>query len=210
MCSDIKIQRNTSEIGPSRSQTLNQRIILSGHGAPCEHTSSEQPIKHYSTAELDTAVWAIACDLYDAGIRKGDSIIIQLPNITEKVIAFMAAYLLGAGVKELAIDVGGEALQQAAKQSHIKAYITLACYKTERFVSKHQSAFPDNTLIFAFGDTEPESAQLIGNQFADIEALHACQAYVEGQNNGMLPSDISSFPISFPLDLEDTVFQIPQ
>jgi len=140
--------------------------------------------KCYSYSELDAAVWSLACELFDLGIRRDDIVVLQLPNIAEIIIAYLALDRLGAVVSPVPIQYGRYELGYIAKTLAPKAYISTASFKGESFTCAHQASFSEDTLILAFGDQEPESAQLIGTVTADIEALDTCQAYVSGHGAG--------------------------
>lgn len=149
--------------------------------------------------ELEAAVWSLACEFYDAGIRHTDSVIVQLPNIIELVITDLALNLLGAKITAVQMHLSGIELRDIALAHQPKAYISTADFGGERFTSTHQTAFPQGTLILAFGSEEPESGQLIGNVTADIEALDSCQTYVQEYNEHNLP--ISANSAQLPINL---------
>ena len=150
--------------------------------------------------EAEAAAWSLACELFNAGIRRGDIILVQLPNIVEHVIADVALKLLGADAKLVPMHSGSDELGRIANAHSIKAYISTTDYRGESFTCSHQTAFHDGTLILAFGEAEPESAQLIGDTTADIEALDTCQAYVNKEKVcSMIAVDQAAFPIDLAL-----------
>ena len=152
--------------------------------APDRRAHSFGAPKCYSYNELDAAVWSLACELFDLGIRRDDIVVLQLPNIAEIIIAYLALDRLGAIVSPVPVQYGRYELGYIAKALTPKAYISTASFKNESFTCAHQASFSDDTLILAFGDQEPESAQLIGTATADIEALDTCQAYVSSHGAG--------------------------
>jgi len=164
--------------------------------APDRNNYSFGAPKSLTYNEVEAASWSLACELFDAGIRRGDVALVQLPNIAEHVVADIALKMLGATVEPIEMYCTGEVLGKIAGSHAVKAYISTTDYKGESFTCTHQAAFPDGTLIFAFGDEEPESAQLIGETSADIEALDSCQAYINKQIGGSKEAtDCAAFPI---------------
>jgi len=159
----------------------NQQALLD---APDRTSHSFGEPKCLTYNELDAAVWALACELYDAGIRRDDIIVMQMPNIVEIVIAYLAIDRLGAIISPVPMQYGSHELHNIAATLQPKAYISISHFKGERFTSSRQAAFSDETLILAFGDEQPESAQLIGNETADIEALATCQTYAQSHGAG--------------------------
>jgi len=148
--------------------------------APDRASHSFGDPKRLTYSELDAAVWSLASELYDAGIRQGDIIVMQLPNIVEIAVAYLATERLGAIISPVPTQYGSFELAHIAKTLSPKAYLSTTCFKGESLTCTHQAAFSEGTLIFAFGDQEPESGQLVGNISANIEALAACQTYVAG------------------------------
>jgi non-ribosomal peptide synthetase component E (peptide arylation enzyme) len=157
--------------------------------------------KQLTFNELDSAVWVLACELYDAGIRKGDTVILQMPNIAEHVLAYLAIMRLGADTKVTSFQVSRDALGKLCEEIQPKAYISVAHFGGEAFVGRHQMAFPTETLILAFGDKQPESAQLIGTLRPDIEALDACQRYAARIPSPDFDQLLANCPADFPLNL---------
>jgi len=184
--------------GYAHSQGNQQALVDAPNRA--EH-SFGQP-KSLTFDELDAAVWYVVCELYDAGLRHGDKAVLQLPNITEHVIAALALSRLGITILPVAMHTDTKTLADIAKTSRPSAYISTANHKSKSFICAHQSVFADNTLILAFGETEPESAQLIGKSTADIEALDSCQTYVRK----LALSSPAVADETFPLDLGQIIF----
>ena len=156
--------------------------------APDRASHSFGEPKRLTYNELDAAVWSLASELYDAGIRRGDIVVMQLPNIVEIAVAYLAVERLGAIISPVPTQYGSFELAHIAKTLSPKAYLTTTNFKGQSFASSHQAAFSEGTLILAFGDKEPESAQLVGSVLADIEALTACQTYAA--NHGGDADDI--------------------
>ena len=168
--------------------------------APNRNAHSFALPKSLTFDEVEAAAWSLACELFNAGIRRGDKILVQLPSIAEHVLADVALKLLGATITQAPMHYSSEELGTLAQTSAVKAYISTTDYKGESFTCSHQAALPDGTLILAFGETEPESAQLIGVTTADIEALDACQNYIDKENaETAVALDQAPFPIDLAL-----------
>lgn len=190
--SDAKIAdyRQKGWWGDDTLSTMFDAAVAAAGDQPALSDTPDRPshsfgdAKHLTFNELDAAAWSLACELFDAGIRREDIIVMQLPNIVEIVIAYLAIDRLGAVVSPVPVQYGRHELQHIAKTLEPKAYLSTASFKGESFTCAHQAAFPDGTLILAFGEEEPESAQLVGNLTADIEALDACQTYARTHGAG--------------------------
>ncbi|MBL4789350.1 MAG: AMP-binding protein [Kordiimonadaceae bacterium] len=170
-------RRTASALFDSAVKLANQNIAVID---PANRTSfSFGEARAFSYTALDTAVWALTCELYSAGIRRGDIVTVQMPNIIETISTFLAVQRLGAVLSPVPMHYGFKELEAVSKNVPVKAYISTDYYKGESTVSKYQAAFGSDVTIFAFGEKRPEAAQLIGQLAADIEALAACEAYVE-------------------------------
>lgn len=180
------------------SDTKTQGDQLALVDAPDRGAQSFGSPKSLTFNEVEAATWSLITEFFNAGIRPGDIVLVQLPNIMEHVITGIALKLLGATIKSVAMRCDSNELSKLAKTHSLKAYISTADFRGESFTCSHQAAFCDGTLILAFGDKEPESAQLIGEAIADIEALDSCQAYVNSRNFGSTEINACA---PFPIDL---------
>ncbi len=77
------------EFLPARAARFAGRIAVVGHDA----TGTWRRITY---RELDDASARVAAGLADLGVRKGDRVVLQLPNIVEYTEVLFAVFLLGA------------------------------------------------------------------------------------------------------------------
>jgi acyl-CoA synthetase (AMP-forming)/AMP-acid ligase II len=82
--------------------------------------------------ELDAAVDALAAVMFDAGVRKDAIVVVQLPNIAEIVISFMAAARLGAIVSPVMMAYGERDLRRMAKHLRPACVIAASVFKQQR------------------------------------------------------------------------------
>ncbi|MFC7395216.1 class I adenylate-forming enzyme family protein [Scopulibacillus cellulosilyticus] len=82
-----------------------------------------------SYKEMWKEVESVAANLYEMGIRKGDTIGLQMPNTLDYVIAIFGAARIGAIGVFLQVDLGREALIQSLKQINAKAWIIAGHYR---------------------------------------------------------------------------------
>ncbi|TCP28761.1 cyclohexanecarboxylate-CoA ligase [Scopulibacillus darangshiensis] len=79
--------------------------------------------------EMWEEVESVAANLYEMGIRKGDTVALQMPNTLDYVIAIFGAARIGAIGVFLQVDLGREALIQSLKQVDAKAWIVADYYR---------------------------------------------------------------------------------
>ncbi len=83
-------------------------------------------------AAVDHAVDRLAAALLAAGVRQGDIVVVQLPNIVEIVVAFLAGARLGAIVSPVLLIYGERELRRIAAHLKPAAWLTLAAFKELR------------------------------------------------------------------------------
>ncbi len=83
-------------------------------------------------AEIDGYVDRFAATLYAAGVRKDDVVLVQLPNIVEIVIAYLACIRLGAIVSPIMLAYGARDVRRIVGHVQPSAMVTLAEFKGTR------------------------------------------------------------------------------
>lgn len=109
----------------------------------CVHARPEQPAlldapnrasfsvgdpRSYTFTQLDAAVDRLAARLYAAGVRKDSIVVVQLPNISEIVVAFLACLRLGAIASPAMVAYGERDLRRIVR--HLRPACVIA---TRRF-----------------------------------------------------------------------------
>jgi cyclohexanecarboxylate-CoA ligase len=81
---------------------------------------------------VDQLVDKLAAALYGLGVRKDDVVLVQLPNIVEIVIAYLACIRLGAIVSPVMLAYGERDLRRIVRHLRPTAMLTLAEFKGGR------------------------------------------------------------------------------
>ncbi len=108
--------------------------------------------------EVSEAVDAIAATFYKHGIRQEDIVVIQMPNIAELPITYLALGRLGAIVNPVPIQYGPFELAKAQELLAPKAFVTTTNFKGKNFASDHADSFPKACLTFCFGNETPDDS----------------------------------------------------
>ncbi|MCL6637146.1 MAG: acyl--CoA ligase [Alicyclobacillus sp.] len=121
------------------------------------------------------ALWAevesVAAAFYDLGVRKGDRVAVQLPNVLDYVVAVFAAARLGAVAVLLQIDLGREALHFSLSTSAAKVWVVADSFRGEPLLANAlalRSNLPDLQQIVVQGEELPASPEVL--RFADLRA----------------------------------------
>ena len=102
-------------------------------------------------AELQATSAALAAELLARGVGADDTLIVQLPNIAELVVVYLAASRLGAIVSPLPVQYGPHELRHVAGATRPKALITLADFKGQALAAQAREAL-EAVEVWAFGE----------------------------------------------------------
>ena len=84
-----------------------------------------------SFSELESHVEHVAHCLYVNGLRKNDKIILQMPNVVEIVLVYLAASRLGLIISPVAMEYGHHELKFIGDTIKPKAYIVMSIHREE-------------------------------------------------------------------------------
>lgn len=130
-------------------------------------------------SEVDTAAGRLSAQLHDGGLRQGDRVIVQLPNICELVVFYLAAARLGVVVSPVPIQYGAHELGHIQKAINATAYISLSGFKGESFGDAIRETLPAKTHTFLFGPHAEESVRTLDINKSQPELEARARAYVE-------------------------------
>ncbi len=115
-------------------------------------------VQHLTYTELNRAVDRLATVLLEQGLGKDDIIAVQLPNIVELVMMYLAAGRIGAIVSPFPVQYREYEIQQLVTFVKAKAFITAARigkHAHAEMVTQMREALPDLKLILAWGENLP-------------------------------------------------------
>jgi len=85
--------------------------------------------RRLSYAELGSAAAAMAAQLARLGVRQGDVVLAQLPNVWEGVALYLAAARLGAVLSPVAVQYRRHELEQIVDMLEPRAWVTCRSFK---------------------------------------------------------------------------------
>ena len=102
-------------------------------------------------SELNDASTALACQLIDADIGADDVVIVQLPNIAELVICYMACSKVGAIISPIPVQYGRHELTHISAMVSPKAMITIDSFRDLPLAKNAQEYLDDRIALLVFG-----------------------------------------------------------
>lgn len=129
--------------------------------------------------ETDSLVGHFAAALLAQGVRKDDVVVVQLPNIVEIVIAFLACARLGAIASPVMLAYGERDLRRIVRHLRPRAFVTLTNWRDSRpdlLALKLASEDPSSSFpVMAFGALAADrgSADDLVLRAPNIEAMPA-------------------------------------
>ena len=128
-----------------------------------------------SYAELNEASTQVACQFLDRGIGAEDSVIVQLPNIAELVICYMAISKIGAIISPVPVQYGGHELHHISSTISPAAIVTIDHFSALELAQNAATIAEGNVQLLVFGsdlsfttENHPDSAQ----QLSDYQLSH--------------------------------------
>ena len=105
-----------------------------------------------SYEQLHNASQNLAATLTEQGIGVDDRVIVQLPNIVELVVCYLAISQIGAIISPAPVQYGSHELSNLITSLEAKAYISIAQLKGETFGSAQALSLPGDITALLFGD----------------------------------------------------------
>ncbi|MEQ8514824.1 MAG: class I adenylate-forming enzyme family protein [Chromatocurvus sp.] len=143
--------RTLSEHGHWGSATLHSLLADNAARHPDREAIVDPPNKlelsgsnalRMTFAEVDAASSALAVALARAGIVRGDAVLVQLPNISELVLAYYALSKLGAIISPIAVQYGSHEIANFARTLKPAAMLTLAECRGVALKKQAEDALP--------------------------------------------------------------------
>jgi acyl-CoA synthetase (AMP-forming)/AMP-acid ligase II len=86
-------------------------------------------VNRLTYTELDAAVTALAANMLRMGIRKGDVVVYQLPNIAETAIILLACARIGVVVSPLLVQFDANEIKQIVEKLKPKLFLSVSRFK---------------------------------------------------------------------------------
>jgi acyl-CoA synthetase (AMP-forming)/AMP-acid ligase II len=132
-------------------------------------------------AQLNDAVNRLAAGLLDLGVQKDDIVMVQLPNIVELIITYLAVGRIGAIISPLPVQYRTHELRQLLDITSPKIFITTDNFMGYNYVEMVKGIladFPALKHIVALGENLPEGIVSLGAILAGSYDAAVLDAYI--------------------------------
>ena len=113
--------------------------------------TGDDPVR-LSFSELNHASDNLASQLLKAGIKSGDAILVQLPNIAELVMAYLAASKIGVIISPAAVQYGAHELQHICATINPVAILTIEQFNGLPLAASARQYLPESVGVLIFGE----------------------------------------------------------
>jgi acyl-CoA synthetase (AMP-forming)/AMP-acid ligase II len=118
----------------------------------------------------------LAANLYSIGLRQGDRVLVQLPNIIELLLLYLAISRLGAIISPVPMQYGRHELNEIIGVLNPRLLISLSRFKGENIAQNHHASFP-NLPVMAFGPDVTGPIITLDDTTASAVAVAEMSAY---------------------------------
>lgn len=119
---------------------------------PNRQTLAASKPRRLTFAEVHRASTNLASQLLERGIGADDRVIVQMPNIAELVICYMAISQLGAIISPLPVQYGEHELRHIADTLDARAYISVKTFKGRSFGSLQAEPLASRLAVLVLDD----------------------------------------------------------
>lgn len=131
--------------------------------------TSGEPLR-LTYSDLKTAAERLAAAFAADGLVKDDIIMVQLPNVAELAVVYLAAVHLGIIVSPLPVQYRTHELKQVMGLAQPKGLVTtnnFAGFDYLPMAAKLAADLPSLTLLYGVGENLPEGVRSLGDILAD-------------------------------------------
>ncbi len=129
-------------------------------------------------AELETRVDGLATALHATGVRADDIVVVQLPNVAELAMAYLALGRLGAIVSPVPVQYGLHELETIQTELSARAFLSLGCCKGRDLLAEHAGAFP-GCLLYSLASPSAAQAVDLDGHLPSAAERNACRDYLQ-------------------------------
>jgi non-ribosomal peptide synthetase component E (peptide arylation enzyme) len=136
--------------------------------------TGDDPLR-LSFSELNHASDNLAAQLLQAGIKSGEAILVQLPNIAELVMAYLAASKIGVIISPAAVQYGAHELQHICATIEPRAMLTIDQFNGLPLAANARQNLPESVKVLVFGadiGVDSRCHTDIQQQLAEHETLY--------------------------------------
>ena len=161
-------------------QCENQEALIDPENRPIITGDSA---KRLTFKEIDEIVERYASIFYEQGLRKDDIVIIQLPNVVELPIIYLALSKFGIICSPIPMQYGAFEITNIISEISPRAFISLKTFNSSPHAEQFSSIFKNNELKFSMGEVD---------DFINLHEYELLSDSVQKQKNHSLENPISA------------------
>ena len=139
------------------------------------------PPKRLSFNDIDKTVERYASIFFEHGLRKDDIVIIQLPNIVELPMIYLALSKLGIICSPIPMQYGAYEITSIIAQTQPRGFISIQSFNGNAHAEQFSSVFSNNELKFALGAI---------NNFVNLHEYNPADESYESQQSYVQDNDL--------------------
>ncbi len=139
-------------------------------------------VQRLTYADLHTLVNRLADGLLAQGVGQDDIVMVQLPNIAELVMTYLAVSQIGAIISPVPVQYRTHELRQVMSITQPKAFITTSQFMGFNYVEMIQGLrgeFPALKTVIALGDDLPEGVIALNEVLAQPHHADRLNSYLQ-------------------------------
>src|SRR5579862_4663182 len=144
--------------------------------APNRPEFASGPPQRLTWAQVDAAVDRLASALLAAGTRAGDVVGIQLPNVVELAVVYLAAARIGAIASPFPIQYRSHELESLGRLARVRTFVTMDHVRgraNAEAILALREAVPSLRAVLAFGTDLPDGVVALSGLPAAQDELDA-------------------------------------
>ena len=161
-------------------QCENQEALIDPENRPIITGDSA---KRLTFKEIHEIVERYASIFYEQGLKKDDIVIIQLPNVVELPIIYLALSKLGIICSPIPMQYGAFEITNIISEISPRAFISLKTFNSSPHAEQFSSIFKNNELKFSMGEVD---------DFINLDEHELLSDSVQKQKNHSLENPISA------------------
>jgi acyl-CoA synthetase (AMP-forming)/AMP-acid ligase II len=146
-----------------------------------------------SYAELKQLSDRLAGGLVEIGLKKDDILMVQLPNVVELVVVYLAAARIGAIVSPLPVQYRKHELRQVMGLTEPRAFVTtsnLGGFDFVQMVEEIRAECPSLERVIGIGEAVPEGVLGLADLMSAQRNEEVLREYLESKDHQVSANDI--------------------
>ena len=139
--------------------------------------------KRLSFDDIDKTVERYATIFFEQGLRKDDIAIIQLPNVVELPMVYLALSKLGIICSPIPMQYGAYEITSIIAETKPKAFISIETFNSNAHAEQFSSIFNNGEVKFALGEIE---------NFINLHDCNPADESYESQQSYVLDNSITA------------------